>query len=119
MPHGDHPIHKNYLPTYARCDFYLRLQPGQAGPFETGQNLTSVGHQKDEVYGFPSHLWSTSPGPIEVCGHQATTLLRFSMHDHSTSPPIGVKDRGRIGWRRIYIETDRPEGVSTVHKDIT
>ncbi len=41
------------------------------------------------------------------------------MDQHSTSPPIGVKDWGRDGRRRIHIETERPEGVSTVHEDVT
>jgi hypothetical protein len=41
------------------------------------------------------------------------------MDDHSTSRPIGVEDRNRIGGRRIHIEPERSEGVSTVHEDIT
>jgi hypothetical protein len=41
------------------------------------------------------------------------------MYEHSTSSPKGIQYRGRVGWWRIDIETDRPEGVSAVHKDIT
>lgn len=41
------------------------------------------------------------------------------MDEHSTSPPIGVQDKGHSGWRRIDIEAERPEGVSTVYEDIT
>ena len=98
---------------------HLGLQPSQSRPFKTRQNLASVRHQKHEVYGFASHLGSTSLGPIEVRRHQAATPLRFGMDEHSTSPPIGVQDKGRDGWRRIHIEAERPEGVSTVHEDIT
>ena len=41
------------------------------------------------------------------------------MDKHPTSPPIGVQDRGRVGWRRMYIEAEGSEGVSSVHEDIT
>ncbi len=41
------------------------------------------------------------------------------MDEHSTSPAIGVQDRCRVGWRRIHIEAEWPEGVSAVHEDIT
>ena len=41
------------------------------------------------------------------------------MYEHSTSPPKGVEYRGRVGWRRIDIVAERPEGVSAVHEDIT
>ncbi len=41
------------------------------------------------------------------------------MDQHSTSPPIGVQDKGRDGRRRIHIESERPERVSTVHEHIT
>jgi hypothetical protein len=41
------------------------------------------------------------------------------MDDHSTSPPEGVQHRDRVGWRRIYIEADRPEGIRAVHEDIS
>ena len=41
------------------------------------------------------------------------------MDEHSTSPPKGLQNRGRVGWRRIDIEAEGPEGVSAVHQDIT
>jgi hypothetical protein len=40
------------------------------------------------------------------------------MDDHSTSPPVGVEHGDCVGWRRIHIESDRPEGVSAVHENI-
>jgi hypothetical protein len=41
------------------------------------------------------------------------------MDDHSTSPPVGLQHGRRVGWGRIHIEPDRPQGVSTVYEDIT
>ncbi len=41
------------------------------------------------------------------------------MDDHSTSLPEGVEHRDRVGWRRIHIEAERPEGIRGVHKDIS
>jgi hypothetical protein len=40
------------------------------------------------------------------------------MDEHSTSHPKGVQDWGRVGWRRIDIEAEGPEGISAVHEDI-
>jgi hypothetical protein len=37
------------------------LQPSQPRTFETRENLTSVGHEKQEVHGPPSDLWPASP----------------------------------------------------------
>ena len=98
---------------------HVGLQPSESGSFKTRENLASVRHQKHEVYGFASHFGTASLGPIEVRRHQAATPLRFGMDEHSTSPPIGVQDKGHGGWRRIDVEAERPEGVSTVHEDIT
>jgi hypothetical protein len=106
-------------PAKARKATDLGLQPSESWSFKTRKNLASVRHQKHEVYGLASHFGSTSLGPIEVCRHQAATPLRFGMDEHSTSPPIGVQDKGHGGWLRINIEAERPEGVSTVHEDIT
>ena len=41
------------------------------------------------------------------------------MDEYSTSPPIGVQDKGHDSWRRIDLKAERPEGVRTVHEDIT
>ena len=95
------------------------LQTSYSRSLKAREHLASVRHQKHEVYGFASHFGTTSLGPIEVRRHKAATPLRFGMDEHSTSPPIGVQDEGHGGWRRIDIEAERPEGISTVHKDIT
>ena len=41
------------------------------------------------------------------------------MDDHSTSLPEGVQHRDRVGWWRIHIEAERPEGICAVHEDIS
>ena len=97
----------------------LGVQPRQPRTLQTRQNLASIGHQKHEVDGLPSHLWSISSHPIKIGRDQAATPLRFGMDDHSTSPPESVQHRDRVGWRRIHIEAERPEGIRAVHEDIS
>jgi hypothetical protein len=41
------------------------------------------------------------------------------MDEHSAFPPIGLQDRGRVRWRRIHIDAEGTEGISSVHEDIT
>ena len=40
------------------------------------------------------------------------------MNDNSACLPEGVQRRGGVDWRRIEIQADRSESVSTVHEDI-
>jgi hypothetical protein len=98
---------------------HLDLQSDQPRAFQTRENLTSVGEQEHEVYGSPSHLSSTSPGPVEVCRHQAAMPMRCGMDDRSASTPEGVQQRGGMGRWRIHIHAEWPEGVRAVHEDVT
>ena len=106
------------FPKRRKC-LLFGLQPRQPGTLQTRQNLPSIGHQKHEVDGFPSHLRSISSHPIKIGRDQAATPLRFGMDDHSTSLPESVQHRDRVGWRRIHIEAERPEGICAVHEDIS
>ena len=40
------------------------------------------------------------------------------MNDNSACLPEGVQRRDGVDWRRIEIQADRSESVSTVHEDI-
>ncbi len=107
------------VPHFAGYVPHFVLQPSQSRSFKTRQNLASVRHQKYEVYGFASHFGTTSLGPIEIRRHQAATPLGFCVDEQSTSPPIGVQNEGHDSWRRIDIEVEWPEGVRTMHENIT
>jgi hypothetical protein len=109
---------KYHLPPFRECVLF-GLQAGQPRTLETRQNLTSISRQKREVDGLPSHLRSISSRPINVGRDQAATPLRFGMDDQSSSLPEDVQHRDRIGWRRIHIEAERPEGICAVHEDIS
>ncbi len=114
---GPAPLRRG-APVRREC-LLFGLQPRQPRTLQIRQNLASIGHQKYEVDGLPSHLRSLSSHPSKIGRDQAATPLRFGMDDHSTSLPEGVQHRDRVGWRRIHIETERPEGIRAVHEDIS
>jgi hypothetical protein len=104
---------------YAGYEPHLGLQSSQTRPFETRENLTSVGDQKHEVDGFPSHFWPMTPRPVEVRRDQEAMPMGSGMDHDSGPPPVGVEYGGRNRWRHIYIQAKGPERVSTVYEDVS